>query len=340
MTTARAEGLLLLAGVVWGAGFVAQKLGAEHLGPGYFNALRLGIGVLALAPVIVITRGRSSGSTSARAAAGLSVLFTLGTMLQQAGVGRTTTAKAGFLTGLYVLFVPLLGVVLGRGPRAAVWVGAGLAFLGLAIMSGVDLAASNAAGGATLNLGDAMILACAVCWAGHVVLTGHVAARSDALRLAVTQFAIAAVLCAAWGVAAGEAISPERIGSAAGPVLYSGVLAIAAGFTFQIIAQRHVPPAHAAVLFSLEAVFAAVFGWLILREGMSERDALGCGVMFAGVLVSQVRPRRGAPEPDSGAPPPIVSLPDAEAREDQTEDPIGIDPPREFSERIETDSQG
>ena len=282
----RADLLLFLVAVVWGSGFVAQHYAAESMGPLTFNALRYLVG-LSLVAVIILCRSHWKPTRSELlGGAVLGLIMAGAAWLQQAGIPDTSAARAGFFTGLYVLLVPIVGLVFGQRARRAHIAGASVAAVGLWLLSG-DLA-----GG--LNKGDPLIIACAVLWALHVVLIARLAPKADPLRLAAVQFATVAVL-------SGGLVLPlehDQLGTITDgllPMAYSGVFVIGIAFTLQIIGQRSAPPTHAAVLLSMEAVFAAVFGLLLLGQGLNAGELIGCGLMLAGAVLSQVWPHKRTP---------------------------------------------
>ncbi len=308
----RADALLLLVAVIWGSGFVAQRLGMDHVGPLTFTGVRFAIGTAVLLPIVLRqTRGTricgpaapssdlsdSAGPADPRQAPRricaapsawrggvvLGLVLFVGAVLQQIGLVTTTAGKAGFITGLYVIFVPLIGLALGRRAGWHVWIGAALAVGGLYLLS--------VTGRLTMEPGDAFVLACAVVWALHVHLIGRFSPRTDPVRLAAIQFLTTAVLASAAGVIF-ERPAPRNLWTARWAILYSGVVAVGAGYTLQVVAQRRAPATHAAILLSLEAVFAAVFGGLMLRETLTGRQLVGCVFMLAGVVVSQFRSSR------------------------------------------------
>jgi drug/metabolite transporter (DMT)-like permease len=288
--TLRADVLLLLAAVIWGTGFVAQRLGMAHVGPMTFTGVRFAIGSLVLLPVIYARRSNRS-ETDSRQHASLTHPYLLGGMLagfvlcvavglQQIGIVYTTAGKAGFITGLYVVFVPMIGLFLRHRVRAATWIGAGLAVVGLYVLS--------ITGTLQVNRGDCYVLACAVVFAVHFLVIGWLSPQADSLKLAAMQFAVTAVLSLIAALIA-EEITLEAVLAAKWAILYGAVFPVGIAFTLQIAGQREAPPAHAAILLSLEAVFAAIAGGLILSETLSEREVLGCALMLAGVLASQLR---------------------------------------------------
>jgi len=277
----RAEGLLLLASAIWGFAFVAQRAGMAHVGPFTFNAIRFALGALVLVPFFVRRESTPPPESVGRlSGAGLAagVILFLGASLQQVGIVTTTAGKAGFITGLYVIFVPLLRLVAGRPLGASTWAGALLAVIGLYLLSGT--------GGAGIHRGDGLVLLSAIFFAFHVLLIGRIAGRAPATRLAAIQFAVCSVLSGVVALAR-EEIGIEAIGAAAIPILYGGILSVGVGYTLQVAGQRDAPPSHAAILLSFEAVFAVIGGRLLLGESLSARGITGCALMLAGILVSQ-----------------------------------------------------
>jgi drug/metabolite transporter (DMT)-like permease len=285
----RADGLLLLTAIIWGAAFVAQRMGMEHIGPFTFNGVRFALGALALQPLIWrMQKGRDgAGVEPARIIrCGLlagCVLFA-GAALQQVGIVYTTAGKAGFITGLYVVMVPLFGLMLGQRAGVGTWLGALAAAAGLYLLSvNEDF---------SIAYGDVLELVGAVFWAAHVLLIGRLSPgmdATDAVKLAAAQFAV----CSALSLGAGVIFEPvtwEGIRAAAVPILYGGLMSVGVAYTLQVVAQRDADPAHAAIILSLEAVFAAVTGFFLLDEVLATRALIGCGLMLGGMLLSQLKP--------------------------------------------------
>jgi drug/metabolite transporter (DMT)-like permease len=287
-TVYRADGLLLLAAVIWGGAFVAQRVGMDHVGPLTFNGVRFALGVLTLLPLALRERGKTVSfleppltprqTACGGVLAGL-VLFA-GATLQQVGLIYTTAGKAGFITGLYVVIVPPLGLAWRQRPSGGGWAGALLAATGLYFLSVTDEL--------TLAPGDAWELAGAVMWAGHVLVVGWLSPRAKVIRLACIQYLVCSLLSL---VVAGatETISGCGLVAAAVPILYGGVVSVGVAYTLQVVAQRVALPTHAAIILSLEAVFAALAGWLFLGEVLTLRALFGCALMLGGMLVAQLR---------------------------------------------------
>lgn len=289
----RADILLLIVAALWGAGFVAQKDAMDSMGPFAFNGARYLIGAALLA--LPVFARRTNGLTPKTMLAGLAlggVMFAAAG-LQQTGIVTAAASRTAFLTGLYVVITPALGVLFRQRITRGHVIGGVLAVAGLAMLSrGGTSAWSTMLSG--LTVGDWLVLGCAGMWALHVVLTGHFAPKADPLALAWAQFVTVALLSGAVSI---STESPTMTAFVEGwrPLAYSGVFVIAIAFTLQIVAQRNAPPTHAAVLMSLEAVFGAICGLLILHESLSAWEIGGCAVMFAGMLASQLH--RGSRTP-------------------------------------------
>jgi drug/metabolite transporter (DMT)-like permease len=282
----RADLLLLLTAVIWGLAFVAQRISAGQIGVYFFNAARFVIGAavlwlitsLALRQPVSLRLNRQE--LAAAVTAGI-VLF-LGTALQQAGLQYTTAGNAGFITGLYVVIVPfLLAGVLRRPVSRWVWLAAGVAVLGLLLLST----------GATLgiNRGDLLELAGAFAWAVHVLVVGWAMRWMSVLRFSIVQFLLAAGLHLAFGLLFETPVAPWPA-AAWLPVLYVGIFSTGIGYTLQAAGQRHAPETDAAFLLNLESVFAALGGYLLLGETLTLVQLVGCGLLLAAVLLAQLRP--------------------------------------------------
>jgi drug/metabolite transporter (DMT)-like permease len=290
-TTYKADSLLMLTAIIWGGAFVAQRVGMDYVGPLTFNGVRFALGAFTLLPLAL--RGNKNKGTgqdldnnfSSKQAilggglAGL-VLFA-GASLQQVGLIYTTAGKAGFITGLYVVIVPILGMLWKQWPGWGASTGAVLAAVGLYFLSVTE----------EFNLapGDAWELAGAFMWATHVLILGWLSPRVDVLRLACAQYAVCSCLSLLVAVHT-ETITVHGLGEATIPILYGGVMSVGIAYTLQVVAQKVAPPTHAAIILSLEAVFAALAGWLILGEVLTTRGLFGCGLMLTGMVVSQLWP--------------------------------------------------
>ena len=283
----KSEALLFITAAIWGFAFIAQRAGMEHIGPFTFNTVRFALGSLFLVPLVLIKRRQSKLNPDFSETDSIhswgpviagSVLF-FGASLQQIGIVYTTAGKAGFITGLYVILVPIFGLIWKQKPQWGTWIGAILAAVGLYLLS--------FSGSFTISKGDLFVLFSAIFWACHVLVVGWLSIRMDCIRLACLQFATCSLLSL---LAAGmlEKIQLQNIYHAGIPILYAGLLSTGIAYTLQVVAQKHVPSSNAAIIMSLEAVFAVLGGWLFLEEIIPFRGLVGCGIMLLGMLLSQL----------------------------------------------------
>jgi drug/metabolite transporter (DMT)-like permease len=287
---------LFLATTIWGFAFVAQRAGMAHVGPHTFNAARFLLGAALLGPVaLFLPRGRATSPPPGRrgfwgrswtgGVVGGVFLF-LGITFQQYGLVTTTSGKAGFITGMYVILVPVLGLAFGQVAKARTWAGAVLALAGMYFLSVTEEW--------TVARGDLLVLACALFWSMHVLWIAWVSPFADAMSLAAVQFLVAAALSVSC-MAVTETPEWPAMQACAIPILYSGILSSAVAYPLQVVGQRGTSPAYAAIVFGLEAVFAALGGWVLLGETLSGRNLVGCGLMLAGMVVAQLerKPEKG-----------------------------------------------
>ena len=288
-TRLKADLSLLLVAAIWGSAFVAQRVGAAHFGPFLFNGSRFLIGGLLLLPLVRFRLNFDRRQRAWVAAAG--GLLCVAGFLQQAGLHWTTAGNAGFITALYVVFVPLILLVVWRQPsRWQIWAAVILAAAGLFLLSA----------GGTLQLapGDALELAGAMAWAGHVVVVGRAMRRTndvrrmDALPFAAGQFLVAGVLNLTLSLGIERAPLPSAP-AAWWALAYISVVSVAVGYTVQATAQQHAPAADAALILSLESVVALLSGMLILGERLQPAQWAGAGIILAAIVLAQIGP---APE--------------------------------------------
>lgn len=283
----RADILMLITAAIWGAAFVAQRLGMDAIGPFLYTGLRFALGALVLLPLLyLLPRGEHHEPMNRGLLLGgvlMGLALSLGINLQQVGLLFTSVTNSGFITGLYVIIVPLLGLLLGHRTGMGTWIGALLAVGGMFLLSVGD--------NFQVARGDWLQLAGAVVWGVHVLLVGFFASRHDPVRLAILQFITCTVISLALALVL-EDIRLDAIVSAGPAILYGGVIAVAIGYTLQVVAQKHAIASHAAIILSLEAVFAAIAGALMLSESLHARGYLGCALMFVGMLVAQLWPQR------------------------------------------------
>lgn len=283
----KANLLLLLAAAIWGFGFVAQRLGMEHLEPYAFNGIRFAIGALSLLPLVwwyskrQLLKGQDI-KTLCQAGLPVGVLLFIGASLQQVGLLYTTASKAGFITGLYIVLVPVLGIFLRHKTSLNIWVGCAVALLGLYFLSVTD--------DFSLNPGDSLMLIGAFFWAAHLLAIDFYLKKITAVLLAMVQFVICAVLSLLVSLVLENPTLAQAL-AAWQSLFYAGVISVGLAYTLQIVGQKQAHPAHAAIILSLETVFAALGGVWLLSEVLDQRALFGCGLMLFGMLISQLQLR-------------------------------------------------
>ena len=293
---ARANAMLTVASAIWGFAFVAQRVGAQVVGPMTFNSVRFAMAAAAVGGLVAfldhrrgLSRERRRAATRRALVPGLicGSLLALAGGLQQAGMtgpSGTTAGSAAFITGLYMVLVPLAGLFFGRRIGWRIVVGVVCAVCGLYLICVTD--------GLTIGWGNLLVLASAFAWTGHILCIDHYSKRTSALRLAAVQF----VGCSLVSAIAAPVVDPAPfagIWEAIVPLLYGGLLAGGVAFTLQVVAQRDAHPTHASLIMALEAVFGALGGALLLSENMGLRGYFGAALMVAGVVVSQLGRRPG-----------------------------------------------
>lgn len=279
--------LLLLGAVIWGAAFAAQRAGMDHVGPFTFSGVRMLLAGIVMIPASMLSR-RKAGPVTAevqkkqrRGGLICGLLLFFATSLQQIGLVYTSAGKAGFITALYVVLVPVAGwVFLRKQPGKMIWAGVGLAVIALYLLC-------VPAEGFQIEMGDALLLGCAVCFTGQILCVDHYAPQVDGLTLARDEFLITGALSMIIAVFT-EEIRLDGILEAAFPIIYSGILSGAVGYSLQIIGQRDVNPTVASLVMCLEAVFAVLTGAIMLGERMTGREIAGCVLMFCAVILAQL----------------------------------------------------
>lgn len=276
--------LLLLAAAIWGFGFVAQTLGMEHLSPFAFNGIRFLMGTFSLVPLVWYLRRQNKLHVSApkdlvRGSLLVGGLLFAGASFQQVGLQYTTAANAGFITGLYIVLVPVLGLALKHTTGLNTWLGCAIAAVGLYFLSVKD--------GMNIGYGDALQLVGALFWALHILAVDHFAKRISPVVLAMMQFFVCGVLSLMVSAVI-EVTTLDGVMAAWGSLFYAGLISVGIAYTLQVLAQKNAHPAHAAIILSLETVFAAIGGIIFLDESLSVRALFGCGLMLLGMLISQV----------------------------------------------------
>ena len=286
MTRAQANMLLLLAAAIWGGGFVAQATAMDRIGPFWFVGIRFAIAALAVLPFAMFETRKSKAQLTGRQFIGLvtvGMALFAGAITQQIGLLTTTVTNSSFLTGLYVVFVPIITVVaLRKYPHWIIWPGGALALGGIFLLSGGHIA--------RLSTGDLWSILCAVFWGIQIVLAGYWVGRiGRPLALSATQFAVCAILSMAFGLFL-EPVSFEAVRSAAAELLYVGLISSGLAFVLQVIGQRYTTAPQAAIFLSSEALFGALLGALLLGEKLPPTGYAGCALIFAAMLVVELVP--------------------------------------------------
>ncbi|WP_418746085.1 DMT family transporter [Frisingicoccus sp.] len=288
--------LLFLTAFIWGVAFVAQSVGMDYVGPWTFNASRFIIGAVFLIPCIAFLdalkkkEAASSGISSEESApkdtktlliGGLccGIAIAVASTLQQYGISMTTVGKAGFITALYIVIVPILGIFLKKKPRLIIWVSVVLALAGLYFLCMTD--------SLSFSKGDTMVLLCALVFSLHILIIDYFSPKVDGVRMSCIQFFVASIIC---GIPALILEHPQfsSLVAAWAPILYAGILSCGVAYTLQIVAQKNYDPTIASLILSLESVFSVLAGWVILHQALSPREILGCVLVFIAIILVQL----------------------------------------------------
>lgn len=291
--------LLFLTATIWGVAFVAQSVGMDYVGPFTFNAARNLIGGIVLIPCIALL-GKINGRTEEKKAAentaksekktllagGIScgVLLFIASNLQQIGIQYTTVGKAGFITAMYIVLVPILGIFFRKKAGLRIWIAVAMAAAGLYTLCMTD-------GGFSLQRGDFLVLLCALAFSVHILVIDYFAPKVDGVKMSCIQFFVCALLSGV-GMLLFEEPDMGLILQAWVPVLYAGVLSCGVAYTLQIVGQKGMNPTVASLILSLESVVSVIAGWLILGQSLSARELAGCGLMFAAIILVQLPERK------------------------------------------------
>jgi drug/metabolite transporter (DMT)-like permease len=291
--------LLFLTAAIWGFAFVAQRVGSQFVGAFTFNGIRFALGSLSLLPLIIYfdrkkkNEGNIETTPKETLISGLlvgTVLYVAAT-LQQVGLTYTTAGKAGFITGLYMVLVPIIGIFLKQKIEKNAWIGVALAVIGLYLLSINE--------NFIIGYGDFLEVLGSVFWAVHILTIDYFTKKVDALKLSCIQFATCSLLSLITALTF-EQITLSGISSAFIPILYGGLLSVGVAYTLQVVAQKDAKPSHAAIILSMESVFGAIGGALFLKESMSTRGYIGCALILGGILISQIKlsPKVQKPSPN------------------------------------------
>ncbi|MBN7772344.1 DMT family transporter [Clostridium aminobutyricum] len=296
------EFMLIITALIWGVSFVAQRAGMEYIGPFTFNGIRCLIGALVLLPVLTSMahqrKKRQSAETEIKAteielktarkdliAGGLvcGVVFFISSSLQQIGMIYTTAGKAGFITALYIVIVPILGIFLRQKVRPILWLCVVLATTGLYLLCIQE--------DFLIGKGDLLILICAFGFSIHILVIDHFSPKIDGVKLSCFQFLVCGILSIPCMIIF-ETIRWADIINCWLPILYAGVLSCGIAYTLQVVAQKYTEPTVTSLILSMESVFAVIAGIIILNEQISIRETFGCIIMFIAILLAQI-PSKG-----------------------------------------------
>lgn len=280
--------LLLLAAAIWGLAFVAQRIGSRYVGSFTFNGVRFALGSISLIPLILYSNREETKKTENKEIfqsalpggiiAGCILFF--GASLQQIGLLYTTVGKAAFITGLYIVLVPICGIFLKHKIERSTWVGAIFAIIGLYFLS------FN--GSLFIQKGDLLEIIGAFFWTAHILVIGHFTKKVDVLKLSFIQFVTCSVLSLSVGIIF-EKTTIQGLQQATIPILYGGICSVGIAYTLQVVGQKYTKPSRAAIILSMESVFASLGGLIILNENLGVRGYFGCALMLSGMIVSQIK---------------------------------------------------
>ena len=285
--------MLLITALIWGTAFVAQSAGMNYVEPFTYNGVRTLIGGLVLIPVILLfdrlkplsqrptpEEKKRINRNSAVGGVFCGILLAVASSLQQYGISMTTAGKAGFITALYIVIVPLMGVFIHKKIPKIIWLCVAIAVAGFYLLCVKE--------GFTVSLGDLLVLCCAFFFSLHIMCIDHFGAKEvDGVRMSCVQFLVAGLLCMI-PMAVFETPTWENLWAARVTILYTGVMSCGVAYTLQILGQRDTDPTTATLLMSLESVFAALSGWVILHESLSVKELFGCVLVFVAVILAQI----------------------------------------------------
>lgn len=289
--------LLAVTALIWGASFVAQSVGMDYVGPFTFNSVRLTLGGIVLIPLIILLEKnkkeeaidkedtKKHKKTLLLGGVSCGIALAVASSLQQIGISYTSVGKAGFITALYIVIVPILGLFMKKKVKFMVWVSVFLATIGLYLISITE--------GFKIGKGDLLVFLCAIFFSLHILIIDYFSPKVDGVKLSCIQFFVSGILCSI-PMFLFESPKMENIMNAATPILYAGIMSCGVAYTLQIVGQKHVKPVLASLILSMESVFAALSGWLILGETLTTREIIGCLFVFAAIILAQlpdVRPR-------------------------------------------------
>lgn len=281
--------MLLLTAAIWGVAFVAQSVGMDYIGPFTFNAIRSLVGGLVLIPCIWLLNRKKPAAQEDTPAQSDRTLFIGGiccgvalavaSSLQQMGIQYTSVGKAGFITALYIVIVPLLGLLFKRRVSGLIWVAVVIAVGGMYLLCITE--------GFSVGKGDLLVMASAFCFSAHILIIDYFSPKADGVKMSCIQFLVCGLLCAV-PMLIMERPSLPQILAAWMPLIYAGVFSCGVGYTLQIVGQRHIDPTIASLILSLESVISVLAGWVILGQKLTVRERIGCILVFCAIILAQL----------------------------------------------------
>lgn len=284
--------LLLLTAVIWGTAFVAQSVGMDYIGPFTFNAARFLIGGTVLIPLIVyrskknpllknqtLEEKRKNQKTAWIGGVCCGIALCGASLLQQMGIQHTTVGKAGFITTLYIIIVPLIELFFGKKIAKKIWLGAVMAVIGLYLLCINE--------NFSIGKGDFLILVCAILFAIHILIIDHFSPKADGVVLSAIQFFVSGFISVIGAILV-ENPNLAAMLDAIVPILYAGVMSCGVAYTLQVIGQKNISPTVASMILSLESVISVLAGWIILGEALSAKEIVGCVIVFMAVVLVQL----------------------------------------------------
>ena len=286
--------MLLLTAFIWGTAFVAQSVGMDYTGPFTFNFARYIVGSLVLIPFVIFNfskRKKQNNNESKEKSKSFSIKYTIlggigcgillcvASSLQQFGILYShSVGKAGFLTALYIIMVPILGFFFGKKSKALIWICVLLATAGLYLICVKE--------GFKFELGDIFLILCALVFSFHIMFIDFVSPKGDGVTISCIQFAVSGILCLICALFSEKIVISELL-KGYFPILYAGVMSCGVAYTFQILGQKYVEPTKASLIMCLESVFATLGGFIILHEILTVKEAVGCVIVFIAIILAQ-----------------------------------------------------
>lgn len=287
----RSSLLLFLAAFIWGVAFVAQSVGMDYMGPFSFNGARFLMGSLVLVPLVLYRRKflkgeeRNFGSRKTTLTGGICCGLALcsAALFQQFGILYTTVGKAGFITTLYIIIVPIMGIFLKKKIPGKVWLAAVIAMAGMYLLCMSE--------GLKLSKGDRFVFICAILFSIHILVIDYFSPKADGVELSCLQFFTAGVICSILALVFEKPVLSNFVDGII-PLAYAGIMSSGVAYTLQIVGQKDLDPTVASLILSMESVISMLAGWVILGQAMSGRELFGCALVFGAVILVQLPERK------------------------------------------------